>query len=611
MIRYVNSLKMLMVAVLLCSLGMIVVLGQTQDDMLSGGDAGNTIDDATLIEIDSGNGFEGYPDQYDWYKIAVVKDQTISVRLSSNTWYFSLELYDTNQQRVDSVSHDGGDSPPVWVTWTATKPGFFYVLSKHFYGSYDTYSLLITGMAEPVNEPPIASFIWYMEETMLRVNSTSIDDESIAGYYWYLNGELIEGSYGWQWWWWDGLQDGVYEVTLYVEDDQGLLSTSFIRSIEIDLVDEQPPEAYFTWQIEDGSIYLSGIESTSMLYITEYRWVIDGEEIDGTDKVEWWFGELEPKVYTVSLTVLDNYGLSESYTVDIEVTIEHIPNDPPEAYFTWWMDEDILYFDATGSTDDREVVGSIWYQDGELVEDSFTWMEWSWEKAEEGIHNITLIVVDDLALESTPYTEMVEVEHVTNQPPVASFEWWIDEEEALNFDATMSMDDGNVTGYIWYEDGEIIEDSYDWDEWYWSGADEGTYNITLIVVDDMGLESTPYTEMVTVEEMVITNQPPVARFEWEMVDETLNVDASDSLDSYTWTWEGIPDGTYIVTLEVTDDMDLQDTYRATIEVGGDPPIPWPIPGPSTRSIVLGLMVAALIIGSRKGTNLLGIGKSRV
>jgi len=274
MIRYVNSLKMLMVAVLLCSLGMIVVLGQTQDDMLSGGDAGNTIDDATLIEIDSGNGFEGYPDQYDWYKIAVVKDQTISVRLSSNTGYFSLELYDTNQQRVDSVSHDGGDSPPVWVTWTATKPGFFYVLSKHFYGSYDTYSLLITGMAEPVNEPPIASFIWYMEETMLRVNSTSIDDESIAGYYWYLNGELIEGSYGWQWWWWDGLQDGFYEVTLYVEDDQGLLSTSFIRSIEIDLVDEQPPEAYFTWQIEDGSIYLSGIESTSMLYITEYRWVI-------------------------------------------------------------------------------------------------------------------------------------------------------------------------------------------------------------------------------------------------------------------------------------------------------------------------------------------------
>lgn len=40
---------MFMVAVLLCSLGMIVVLGQTQNDMLSGGDAGDTIDSATLI----------------------------------------------------------------------------------------------------------------------------------------------------------------------------------------------------------------------------------------------------------------------------------------------------------------------------------------------------------------------------------------------------------------------------------------------------------------------------------------------------------------------------------------------------------------------------------
>jgi hypothetical protein len=538
--KCINSLKIIMVAVLLCSLGLISVYAQTQDDMLTGGDAGNTIDDATLIEIDSGNGFEGYPDQYDWYKIAVVKDQTISVRLSSNTGYFSLELYDTNQQRVDSVSHDGGDSPPVWVTWTATKPGFFYVLSKHFYGSYDTYSLLITGMAEPVNEPPIASFIWYMEETMLRVNSTSIDDGSIEGYYWYLNGELIEDSYGWQWWWWDGLQDGVYEVTLYVEDDQGLLSTSFIRSIEIDLVDEQPPEAYFTWQIEDGSIYFSGIESTSMLYITEYRWVIDGEEIDGTDRVEWWFGELEPKVYTVSLTVLDNYGLSESYTVDIEVTSEHIPNDPPEAFFTWWMDEDILYFDATVSTDDREVAGAIWYKDGELVEDSFTWMEWSWEEAEEGIHNITLIVVDDMGLESTPYTKMVTIEEVViaNQPPVARFEWEI-MGETLNVDASDSLDpDGEIVSWVWYIDGSI----------------------------------------------------------------------DNSLDSYTWAWEGISDGTYTVTLEVTDAMGLQDTYRATIEVGEDPS---PIPGPSTGSIIFGLAAAALIIGSRKGKNTLNTGQSKV
>ncbi len=64
-IKCINSLKIFMVAVLLCSLGMISVYAQTQDDMLTGGDAGNTIDDATLIEIDSGNGFEGFPDQYD------------------------------------------------------------------------------------------------------------------------------------------------------------------------------------------------------------------------------------------------------------------------------------------------------------------------------------------------------------------------------------------------------------------------------------------------------------------------------------------------------------------------------------------------------------------
>jgi len=74
----------------------------------------------------------------------------------------------------------------------------------------------------------------------------------------------------------------------------------------------------------------------------------------------------------------------------------------------------------------------------------------------------------------------------------------------------------------------------------------------------------------------------------------------------------IPEGIFTVTLEVTDDMGSQDTYRATMEVGGDePPGPLPIPDPSTGLIMLGLAAAALIIGSRKGKNTLNTEQSKV
>lgn len=76
--------------------------------------------------------------------------------------------------------------------------------------------------------------------------------------------------------------------------------------------------------------------------------------------------------------------------------------------------------------------------------------------------------------------------------------------------------------------------------------------------------------------------------------------------------KGIPEGIFTIMLEVTDDMGLEDTYRATIEVGGDePPGPLPISGPSTGSIMLGLAAAALIIWSRKGKNTLNTEQSKV
>ncbi|MCK5671478.1 hypothetical protein KAI10_08840, partial [Candidatus Bathyarchaeota archaeon] len=199
----------------------------------------------------------------------------ISVRLSSNTGYFSLELYDTNQQRVDQVSHDGGDSPPVWVTWTATKPGFFYVLSKHFYGSYDTYSLLITGMATP-NVPPTVTFVWWTEDGVLYADASgSVDSDGyIASYLWYIDDTGVVDSAEGMTWSWGSLAPGVYELSLRVVDDEDKESDLVVHSVEV----TTPPRAD-AWIIEvksSDNVIPGGIISVNVTvgYIFDVETVI-------------------------------------------------------------------------------------------------------------------------------------------------------------------------------------------------------------------------------------------------------------------------------------------------------------------------------------------------
>ena len=61
------SLKALLLLTLLWSMGCIIAYAQTQDDMGTGGDAGNVLENAALIEVSEGNGYVyGVLDWYDY-----------------------------------------------------------------------------------------------------------------------------------------------------------------------------------------------------------------------------------------------------------------------------------------------------------------------------------------------------------------------------------------------------------------------------------------------------------------------------------------------------------------------------------------------------------------
>ena len=301
------------------------------------------------------------------------------------------------------------------------------------------------------------------------------------------------------------------------------------------------------------------------------------------------------------------------------MTVNRAGNEPPEAMFEWWMEGDTLWVMDLSDDVDGEVAEYRWYIDGELQANQiYEELVWVWEEAPEGDYEITLIVIDDEGAESEPYTETVTVIHIPNQPPEAGFEWWM-EDYTLVINARSSTDeDGEIAEYHWYVDGEMVEDSLDWDGWTWEGITVGVYEISLIVVDDQGAESEPVTAIVEIEEP--PNQPPEAIFSWHLEGGTLIVDASLSSDDgeivdykwfmdgvedeslggmSSWEWANIEAGSYDITLHVFDEEGEEDMYRMTVPIAGsDPPPPDPpggIPGFPVLSVLSGALLGLLLL----------------
>ncbi|MEK9160158.1 MAG: PKD domain-containing protein [Patescibacteria group bacterium] len=394
-------------------------------------------------------------------------------------------------------------------------------------------------------------------------------------------GEIVEYEF---------LQEGTYEITLRVTDNNGEFAT-VTETIEAGSVGGL--RAIITPPLGDGEIY----------YIDE-EYDFDGELSQYRDqkivKYKWDLGDgtkLESRSvshtydtagdYEVSLTVLDADGNSDEAILEIQVVEEGTPPSAviktTPALAAGSVSGAVplkVDFDGSSSTDpEDDIVDYEWDfdNDGEVDE---TGNKVTYTYAETGSYEARLIVTDS-AGNSDETTVAVQV---GEQGIVAILESNSSNGEVpltIAFDASAST----------YKEGDIV--SYEID--FGDGSDlyvgdatvtykynaVGTYTVTLTVIGDDGERATDTMQVVvrpvsltacfTVNEstgnaplFVVVDpscsQGTIQSYEWNFGDGEISFDRKPGTHTYDSA------GTYTITLEITEDTGIVDSITKTITV---------------------------------------------
>lgn len=421
------------------------------------------------------------------------------------------------------------------------------------------------GWAEP-NKAPTARFTAECDGLSCAFDASDSRDPdgSIATYDWQIDGEEREGrkiEFEFD-------KEGEYEVVLVVKDDEGASdSADDVVSVSSP---NQAPEARFSSRCvgRDCTFDASGSSDADGVIATWYWDLGDGTKTSGEKLTHRYEADGN---YWVALTVRDDDGdkATDGYSVDVATA-----NQAPVASFEVNCEGLLCKVDAGASADsDGSVVAWRW-DFGDGTQASGTGAEHRYDAS--GSYVIRLEVEDDDGARSDRTAE-VQVQG-GNLEPEAAFSY--DCEDGLcRFDASESSDaDGQVTSWSWkFGDGasgsgKVVEHRY---------ASGGSFTVRLDVTDDAGAAD----DKVRLVRVEIPADEPVAEFSvsCEGLSCTLDAGSSTAADGsiarYDWSFgDGTTasggavshqygeEGSYTVTLKVTDSNQASGTRKRTIEV---------------------------------------------
>jgi PKD repeat protein len=298
--------------------------------------------------------------------------------------------------------------------------------------------------------------------------------------------------------------------------------------------------------------------------------------------------------YSVSLTVIDEYGLEDKQSTKCVVIENQSPISKANGPYTAHLGESIQ-FDSSGSYDpDGEIIEYLWvFGDDGISTEVFPTHEYM----ELGVFSVTLTVTDDNGEMDTDEIEC-EVLEPPPRPPIVEangpYSAFLGRE--VRFDSMGTYDpDGSISEYLWdFGDGSLSRES---NPVHIYGA-VGNYIVSLTVLDDDGFEvadsttceikkkttsnpSSPATPQPTNIEPIASGNGPYQGITGETISflSKGSFDPDGEIKSYLWIFgDGTQStrknpshiyqepGIYYITLRVIDDEGKKDEYETICEV---------------------------------------------
>ena len=346
--------------------------------------------------------------------------------------------------------------------------------------------------------------------------------------------------------------DGTYIARLTVTDSDAITGTTTVQVT----VNNLPPTAAITASPQstdenDPTVSFNASGSTDPNDpIVEYRWNFGDGNTATTTGAQTDHTFNDNGIYTVSVVVVDDDGATSApATIQVTVTNAGPQNASLTASSQTAGEGASITFNATVNAPSIDTLSYQW-NFGDGITQTTTTSPVTHPYGDNGVYQATVTVTDDDngTVSSTP----VQIT-ITNLPPTASFSanpQNTDENNlTINFDAGASADPGNdALTYSW-DFGDGTQESGPAEQVQHTYQDSGSYEVRLIVTDEDNSDSTAFVLTVNIDNVA----PTITVLEASVTDITLGssvdltADATDPVDSLSYSWTSDQDGTFSST----------------------------------------------------------------
>ena len=427
-----------------------------------------------------------------------------------DTIYWNVPgVYNLVYTVIDNLGRQAADSVQVTVLAMSTPPQVL-IISPLADTTIVPGQTLMFEATDAAGDAPIVQRSWLFPEGSGLEGSQ--DTSALAGNKTFLIPGTFPVVYGVR----DALGAAVFDtVTIAVSDTASELTVDIVQPEQDDIT-----------LIEGDSVYFAGFFSPADVTIENHFWDFDSTSgmVSHTDSIQepGWKTFSLPGIFTVSYSAIDNRGKSDTSTVSVIVN----PNQAPETEIVSPSDTTIpvnssLTFTASDTDPDGSVSVRYWsWPEESGIEPSA--QDSAMDAGERifaaaGTFVIHYTVTDNKGLSSM---DSVTVTAIENQLPGASIDIPAADTslftgDSLLFQATASDPDGALADSSWEVtiDGQpsgTIEAPVA-GGFYYIFSTAGTYQIRLIVNDNLGVEASD-SVIVTVEDAPVepVNELPSA-----------------------------------------------------------------------------------------------------